>query len=359
MANNAEKHVERALLDTWTEGVDVASLLNDRSDLAQGADSFEIPEDQNDSIVVNLAETGSSQTLALASPNTVLINRPMSIFRELSHVERDQLLGGNDRLAQEIARSDGGRLKRRVDRDLIEHCFEVAALADHVNIGGTPITDNMVNDIEGAMLDQPGVDDSQGRLVWLANPRACGGMKSVAEYAAQAPDIAQGGAQLGLPPIITVNGSRLFRHSGVRLVAGDSATESPALAGTVTSNVMTMTGTAAQVARFRTGMRCYTTGFTNNVAQSAPQAITVATSTTITIPLTTANGSQGTGVLRTADFASILIDRQRYFYGANTPIAMSRMVAGKGSVRDELQLFKNIGRLARAGSVKIVWHGNA
>jgi len=346
MADAARKAVESALMDTWSRGDSLLQLITDKGPVVRGGDSVDMP--YKTGFTVNTSETANALDTTIAV-DTLTVNRPKFINQRITKAQYAQLLNGDGNFASEMARGGGADLMNAIERDTIEYLLAEIVGADILNIAnidGGAVTDDDVGAIEARIREQDGIANRRDGLFWLLSPRAQAAIKTVTEYIPTSPDAQQG--RMGIPLIATVNGIPAYLHNGMPGQLNATRQQVAASATSVTTNVCTATVPTGH--GFFAGMPIFTTGMTANVAVGSPATISSVTSTTIVYPLTTGNGSNGTGTIFAASAMALLCYAPWIAYaldGLQPDVSLVERTDAAGWV---LKLFHHFGRRAHAGA---------
>lgn len=355
MADNASKAVEKALYDTWSRGVSLLGLITDKGPVARGGDSYDLPF-RSAAFAVNTSEVAAAAATTLAA-RSVTVNRPKFVNQAMTMAQQAQLLGGDGKFAEEIARAAGGDLQNALERDIIEYLIsEIAgaggvSAALHANVGADAVTAADVNDLEAAVREQDGIVSANQGLFWLASPRAAGGVKSIPGFSSQVVGTPEQIA-IGLPMGGTLNGMPIYLHNGVP--GAVNRYQATCTSSNIATNVCTATFSGGNHG-FVQGQMIYTIGFTaGNIAVASPVAITSTTATTVVFPQTAANGSNGLGTIISASAMMLLCYAPWITYATDAVVPSVKMLGREGNAGDLLQLFHHLGRGALSGACGIL-----
>lgn len=353
MADNAKKAVLDFLQDNWTRGPSILDLLTDLGPVVRGGDSVDVPS--KPAATVNTSEAGAVEAASF-NTTTLVVNRNKFINQGITQTQYSQLLNGSGKVAEQIARANAGALFNSIDRDVIEYLIRdvaSASAANHVNVAASAVTDNMVNNVEASIREQDGIATASAGLFWLLSPRAAAALKSVTEYIPSVPQSQQG--VLGLPMVASVNGIPAYMHNGVPGAVEALRQQIATSAVTVTGNVATATVAAGH--GFVAGQQIYTTGLSANAGTPAvPVTISAVSATTITFPLTAADGAlaDGVGVIYSASSMALLCYTPWIFYALDGLVPYVELVKREANSGWTHQMFQNLGRVAHSGSVRVL-----
>ena len=360
MADNATKAVVGALLDTWSRGPSIMGILDavsgGRSDLGpvtRGGDSVDVPN--KSASTVNTSESASIAGSSIGTPDTMNVNRNKFINEAISRQQNAQLLGGGGRFASQIMRGMSGDLQNSIDRDLIDHLLKetaadvLATPAYHVNLGANAVTNDDVEDVEALIREQDGIANTGEGLFWLLNPRMAGEIKKVTEFIE-----GKTGNMLGLPMVAMINGIPAFYQSSLPGKTLASRQVAVASASNIATNVSTITVPSGH--GFVDGQMIWTDGFTADLAETSPVAITSVTATTIVVAVTGGDGSNGTGSVYSASSMGMLCYAPWIFYGLDGVQPFVDVVKQTLTAGSTIQMHQHLGRQAHVGAVAVL-HG--
>lgn len=348
----AAKAVQREVLDTWTRGGPVGTqFFTDLQAVAKGGDSVVVPYTQP--TTVNTTESASVRSNSLLF-DSLTVDQFRYINEEITVQQYDLLVGGNGNYARIHAQRMTADMQNSIDEFYVNSLIKCAALdaGNHINLDLTgTIGDALVGDVTTLMMEQQGIRTNH-TLKWLASPRAHNQLKVTANYAPNRQ--AQSGEQaFGLPQIATLDGYSFMQHQAVPGRVDALRLQAAGTASTIASNVVTVTVSEADAAKFVVGQLVWTSGFTNDVAVGSPVAITAKTSTTLTFAVTGSDGSNGTGTVYSASSMALLVN-QDWMFLSDTGIPRTHEVKRETNAGWSLQMSIYLGEAFHAGAVKVL-----
>jgi hypothetical protein len=342
-AELAAKKVDPELLDTWSRGVSLSSLLTKKD--TSGGNSIDIGEDATGPTIVR-SETGNPTTRSLAR-NQLIVDQPVFLNENISPTQMKQLLNGN--YAPELVRANVGAFRNKVDDIVVDKMLLGLSATQHSNLALAAATKAMLSRLEAKMLSIPGVRHED--LLWILSPAAQATIGDL--FSDVVPATLLDSADFGKIKGRSINGTPAISHAGIPgYLRRRKAISASAITG---GDTLTLTMEDADH-DFVVGQRARTSGLTVDTGDVG--AATVASVSGVTVTFVDADftdaADNGEGFLETDSAMALLIARSRCFFGADREVPESSITKRTDAAGWVHQMFDNIGVKCRSGAVRAV-----
>lgn len=351
MADLRQKYVRQKLADIHSRANFILDLVDRAPDSeVHRGDTLEF----GSIAALAVSASGASVNTVQAVTNQALqltVNRDPSIHWGVPLVASTQNLEGS--WSDQVAQTALVNMRNFLDADFLEYVAsgtsgDVSPAWDtagtyHLNRSSTnSITRADVLEAKAILLGQDG--GNLRNLIMVIDAWADSALMNLAEFIPNYQAAERG--QLGIPMIGTVFGIPVYQTNSV-----EQRHDYPCTGVTIASNIATVTMAAGH--GFVPGEQITISGIT--VPLTTPAAITAVTSTTLTVPLTAANGAMadGTGTVTGQNTRCLMIDSS--FVGAAfQKIPSVRFKAQPGTTTDEGEASCLWGRIGRAGRAVVI-----
>ena len=345
-AELAAKKVDPVLLNNWSRGVQLASLLTLKE--TSGGNSVDIGEDTdgtNAGPTVTRGEFADPEAKNM-SRDQLIVNEPVFTNRNISPTQMAQIICGN--YAEEMVKSNMGHFRNAIDNIVVDKLMFGLAAAKHTNLAVAAATKPMLTQVEAKLLSIPGIAEED--IFWIFSPAAGATVGDLFEDVQPATLLDT--ADLGKVKGRSINGTPAVRNAGVPgYLRRKKNIASSSITGGDTLNLVMADADHDYVV----GQHIRTQGLTQN----ATSGMTIATVSGVDITVVDASfsdtGDNGTGTLESDSAIALCCARSRCFYGRDQVIPRSSIVERTDAAGWVHKLFQNIGvKVHSSGGVRVV-----
>lgn len=329
------------LAEIHKRGSFILDLVDRMDGLAGGGDRVQIP----DIGVLAVESTGAAVAGSAndATPNVLnlVVDKDPAIYIDIPKLQNMQTMGGRGNWAKQVSMQALLQYRNAMDASFLEYMATGAPTfsltGDYtVNPAGDALSVVDYGDAIGILEDQDG--SFLPNFAWVFG---AGGAKSLRTLSTFQPNENSADGFLGIPRLGSLMGIPVYQTNSVKKRHSVATS-----AASIATNVATLTVAAGH--GFVVGELATTSGLTANATTAV--AISAVTATTIVLAITASDGAMGDGVgfVTSASERCMLIDRQ-FAHGAIQAMPEARIVEGKKTTTDELQISGAFGYVARPG----------
>ena len=307
--------------------------------------SIDVPS-VGDMTVTSSGATGASAQSIAPDILRVIADKDPAIFIKLSKRDEVQLLKGTQ-YGQKLSRQAFVQFKNYLDQQLVLHLLGVTAYSDaaayHHNVAGADLTDGMILNARGKLLQNKGT--LMENIALMVNPMMESAIMAIPGFATITDRTFELGA-IGVKSVGSVAGIPVFSSNSIY-----SEREVAVTASEISSNVLTCT--VASGHGLTAGVKIKTDGL--DADQTTSTAITSVTATEVVLPLTASDdATNGAGNIIVQATENLLVDLS-HVHVAQQMMPELEIVPYAESTNKALQISNIWGYNARVGRARVIY----